>query len=117
MGLCTQLTCLTPEREDAVLRAFSLPSAFSGEEGVCGRKERDDSYLLSPALLRSEEGELVPRPLEGRRWPRSRLHPSRQGPPLTQAREVSLGFSNQSRGHFCRNPQRRVILSFLEWGN
>ena len=55
LGLCV-------EREDAVLQAFSFPSAFSGEEGVCGRKGRDDNYLLSPTLLRSEEGELVPQP-------------------------------------------------------
>lgn len=55
LGLCV-------EREDAVLQAFSFPSAFSGEQGVCGRKGRDDNYLLSPTLLRSEEGELVPQP-------------------------------------------------------
>lgn len=55
LGLCA-------EREDAVLQAFSFPSAFSGEERVCGRKGRDDNYLLSPPLLKSEEGELVPQP-------------------------------------------------------
>lgn len=59
LGLCA-------EREDAVLQAFSFPSAFSGEERVCGRKGRDDSYLLSPPLLKSEEGELVPQPRRGK---------------------------------------------------